>query len=629
MWLHVDVRLSAPTTTASMGVLSEEKEAFLQSLKVEGLKAELRSRGESVSGLKAALVERLRAALEKEVSPQISRLRTANTLCTQHPKLVMTTSICLGVQAGTSDRSDRDDHDDSVREAGPDATAVTQAEEAGKAQQPEVKEASAGPPSEQKSSPKQLQQDQKDEPMSVADILKEDEADEELAHGTQQDAGASAASEPEPGPNSEPTAEAPAAEGSAAGQLAEPEEPAVVEEPVVKTEEQKDGTEARKRRAPIPLYQPRERAKAQAATQQQAEATTTVAASPTGDAAAAATPTAARSQAAPVQSKDKDGADSSPAAQKEEVQQTAQQEPQQAVRINNLVRPFTEASLRKLLNEHGTVTDMWMPSIKTHAFVIFETAKQAAACFAALQGKQWPQTSPKQLQLTYLSLEAAQLSIQHGRDPSSVPATRDRGVSRAAPPAKPAATPAEPSAPAAAAPAASATGGATQAPASTAPRSLIPTAMGLIAAKKAAMAAAHDSAAAGGRAKRGRDEEGDANGEAGKEEEEGTPAAAAPAAKRRHLAPDGGAATGAQPEGGGSPGDAAPAASAPAREVPTVSLDTLFRKTKTKPQLYWLPLTDKEVRVEASCWQKQVDVQAVAYVQGHGASLLYCIAYSL
>jgi hypothetical protein len=54
-----------------MGVLSEEKEAWLSSLKVDGLKAELRARNESVSGLKAALVERLRAALEKEVSPRL------------------------------------------------------------------------------------------------------------------------------------------------------------------------------------------------------------------------------------------------------------------------------------------------------------------------------------------------------------------------------------------------------------------------------------------------------------------------------------------------------------------------------------------------------------------------------
>jgi hypothetical protein len=118
--------------------------------------------------------------------------------------------------------------------------------------------------------------------------------------------------------------------------------------------------------------------------------------------------------------------------------------------------------------------------------------------------------------------------------------------------------------------------------------------MGLIAAKKAAMAAAHDSAAAAGRTKRGRDEEGDANGDVSKEE------GAAGAAKRRHLLPDGGPAPEAAPsrqEGGSFAGSAATAPFARAREVPTVSLDTLFRKTKTKPQLYWLPLTDEEVRM--------------------------------
>lgn len=42
-----------------------------------------------------------------------------------------------------------------------------------------------------------------------------------------------------------------------------------------------------------------------------------------------------------------------------------------SVRVNNLVRPFTEKGLRALLSETGTIEEhgFWMDSIKTHCFV--------------------------------------------------------------------------------------------------------------------------------------------------------------------------------------------------------------------------------------------------------------------
>jgi apoptotic chromatin condensation inducer in the nucleus len=53
--------------------------------------------------------------------------------------------------------------------------------------------------------------------------------------------------------------------------------------------------------------------------------------------------------------------------------------PTAALRVDNLVRPFTLQALRALLSETGTVTGLWMPSIKTHCYVTFETAEQAEA----------------------------------------------------------------------------------------------------------------------------------------------------------------------------------------------------------------------------------------------------------
>lgn len=116
--------------------------------------------------------------------------------------------------------------------------------------------------------------------------------------------------------------------------------------------------------------------------------------------------------------------------------------------------------------------------------------------------------------------------------------------------------------------------------------------------------------------------------------------AVAAAAKEGSLAAAGGAAAGdgveaARPkildrlkfsdddgEGAGSPAAAeaaeaaAAAAAPPAAEEETVTLDDLFRKTKAKPHLYYLPLNDEEVAAKKA----RREVASAAGPSGAGGS---------
>ena len=52
---------------------------------------------------------------------------------------------------------------------------------------------------------------------------------------------------------------------------------------------------------------------------------------------------------------------------------------------------------RAMLSKTGEVEGMWMPTIKTHAFVIYATQEQAEATLAATMDKEWPQGNHSRL----------------------------------------------------------------------------------------------------------------------------------------------------------------------------------------------------------------------------------------
>ncbi|GAB4822403.1 hypothetical protein N2152v2_009449 [Parachlorella kessleri] len=113
----------------------------------------------------------------------------------------------------------------------------------------------------------------------------------------------------------------------------------------------------------------------------------------------------------------------------------AQEPTTRALRIDNLVRPFLEGQLRALLNNYGFVKAMWMPSIKTHCYAVFENKGQAEAARRATWRLQWPATNPKRLAPRFVALVEAEEAIARGSgNPEfKVARTEEDGEDAAAP----------------------------------------------------------------------------------------------------------------------------------------------------------------------------------------------------
>jgi apoptotic chromatin condensation inducer in the nucleus len=95
---------------------------------------------------------------------------------------------------------------------------------------------------------------------------------------------------------------------------------------------------------------------------------------------------------------------------------TAADKPQgsRALRIEGFVRPFTENQARTLLDQSGTITAMWMPSIRNVAWVVYSTKSEAETAKTALFKLQWPAGSPKVLMPASVSVHAAEKAIRIG-----------------------------------------------------------------------------------------------------------------------------------------------------------------------------------------------------------------------
>ncbi|XP_052233358.1 apoptotic chromatin condensation inducer in the nucleus-like [Dreissena polymorpha] len=69
------------------------------------------------------------------------------------------------------------------------------------------------------------------------------------------------------------------------------------------------------------------------------------------------------------------------------------------VHIRNLVRPFTLHQLKELLGRYGTLIeeDFWIDKIKSHCFASYATVEEAENTRRALHNTRWPQSNPKTL----------------------------------------------------------------------------------------------------------------------------------------------------------------------------------------------------------------------------------------
>ncbi|CAD7698461.1 unnamed protein product [Ostreobium quekettii] len=86
-----------------------------------------------------------------------------------------------------------------------------------------------------------------------------------------------------------------------------------------------------------------------------------------------------------------------------------------ALRIDNFVRPFTEAAAKEMLSAFGKVVDMWMPSIKTHCYVIFEANEEALAAYNATYKLEWPKNGGRPLNPRFVTVAEAKQEIDQGR----------------------------------------------------------------------------------------------------------------------------------------------------------------------------------------------------------------------
>ncbi|KAJ2076458.1 hypothetical protein H4R24_005684 [Coemansia sp. RSA 988] len=66
--------------------------------------------------------------------------------------------------------------------------------------------------------------------------------------------------------------------------------------------------------------------------------------------------------------------------------------------IKNLERPLTVFKMRELVEKYGTANDIWLNSIKTRAYVHFDSKEAAAAAFDGINGTRFPPEHGKMLE---------------------------------------------------------------------------------------------------------------------------------------------------------------------------------------------------------------------------------------
>ncbi|XP_074332842.1 uncharacterized protein LOC141670755 isoform X2 [Apium graveolens] len=75
---------------------------------------------------------------------------------------------------------------------------------------------------------------------------------------------------------------------------------------------------------------------------------------------------------------------------KERVVPPSSKPPTSALRIDRFLRPFTLKAVQELLGKTGTITNFWMDHIKTHCYVSFSSIEEAIETRNAVYNLQWP-----------------------------------------------------------------------------------------------------------------------------------------------------------------------------------------------------------------------------------------------
>ncbi|KAJ2797471.1 hypothetical protein H4R20_005166 [Coemansia guatemalensis] len=99
--------------------------------------------------------------------------------------------------------------------------------------------------------------------------------------------------------------------------------------------------------------------------------------------------------------------------------------------IKNLERPLTVFKMRELVEKYGVANDIWLNSIKTRAYVNFDSKETAAAAFDGINGTRFPPEHGKMLECGLIThkrmkelvdTEVSMIEAVHNMDLIAVPA---------------------------------------------------------------------------------------------------------------------------------------------------------------------------------------------------------------
>ncbi|CAF4427459.1 unnamed protein product [Rotaria magnacalcarata] len=90
--------------------------------------------------------------------------------------------------------------------------------------------------------------------------------------------------------------------------------------------------------------------------------------------------------------------------------------------IRGLTRPFTLPLLKELLSRYGKLVDgeFWLDKIKSQCFVIYNTLEEAQNAREGLDGCRWPSTNPKTLSVRFGRQDEFEFSKTHDLPPEQM-----------------------------------------------------------------------------------------------------------------------------------------------------------------------------------------------------------------
>ncbi|XP_022867038.1 uncharacterized protein LOC111386794 [Olea europaea var. sylvestris] len=113
-----------------------------------------------------------------------------------------------------------------------------------------------------------------------------------------------------------------------------------------------------------------------------------------------------------------------------------------ALRIDNFLRPFTLKAVQELLGKWGTIINFWMDHIKTHCYVSYSSVEEAVETRNAVYNLQWPSNGGRLLVAEFVDPQEVKTRVEA---PPLSPATPSGGAPPNFSPVQPNVQPPQPS----------------------------------------------------------------------------------------------------------------------------------------------------------------------------------------